>query len=1179
MAHSYTVWIEALGDNADREGLVDYLASETPLSRAEAEEKTEPDSVLARNRDAESARRLRESVREFGGEATVRWTGPDGEQVRVLGFNRVKGSITGGATPADATVAATDGEDRHLAETVVFSDQSYDLHYPVLDVPEFELVVSLLDPSGGPLAEADPILAPEPVEIVDLELTRGDAEPVTGGDDLFKFAVMKPSVGLERPDSVQLRGDTDGELMQTLVAKRETGDRLGMAEAAGEFADSDRFVVDLDSVSLPLASFESALEGINSLADLRDTIETTFGQPAEEVASSDEFRETRERVASSLTAALVDLSDRDGQVERLGDGLRLLSLVKRAAAGDEFLDVHGAVGRAMDRPVALPDDLFPLPDFRMETRSAPSDEESDKAGALARELAQVRTVRDELVASVAESGDGEARDDDATDGSRDDGDDGVARDSGTSEPLSETAVETFEPLTISDPLKRPDDALAALNERERRLGEDLQYALLDGGGGAGGPYSTASLLSESLDGSTEPMGGSLDLNIDVEDVEEHYPSKPHVNPLGVADLHVMRKTLDRYEMGEIAHIENVLEGENRERTHRTLERSEEFVGSETERVKEKKKSLETTERFEMETETKETIEEEREIDTGVEVTASYGPSVDVNAHFDYNQRTAKTESRRTSQRFAREVTEKTVNRIKERVKSKEWKKTVEETEETNVHGIDNSGPEDDDHVIGIYRWLDKYLDAQVFNYGERMLLEFIVPEPAAFFRYSRATDAAESVDMSKPDPPRINEGALAFMDDLENPSDDGPDGGIAERLQGDDERPLRPTDLHAWNFTYYVQQYGADVETPPRKYKIKTKQISKESQEQKLLYQSNHISVPTGYVATQFDLTSPLFDRPDYDDSEPPGLSIDIGGVDEVQGQLNRTDYFELGPPGDQDKPRGDFGYLLPRAASDFHWSESVPISIYAEDSMGYSFQVHVLCERTDESYQKWQLETYKSIVEAYRNERSEYEEQVAAQRIQDGVEISGQNPARNREIERTELKRSMIAMLKRKALYPEAINNETSATSVPEIDLEDIEENADTIRFLEQAFEWTNITYRFYPYFWAKESKWTPLSRLEDSDPTFASFLRAGAARVVVPVRPGYTLHVPYFMRNGKPPSDAIQPDVGEKEYLSIIEDLKEQQNKLPEEERTVGDPWKIKQPTSLVKLQQGGSLDGGGA
>ena len=60
-------------------------------------------------------------------------------------------------------------------------------------------------------------------------------------------------------------------------------------------------------------------------------------------------------------------------------------------------------------------------------------------------------------------------------------------------------------------------------------------------------------------------------------------------------------------------------------------------------------------------------------------------------------------------------------------------------------------------------------------------------------------------------------------------------------------------------------------------------------------------------------------------------------------------------------------------------------------------------------------------------------------------------------------------------------------------------------IRRFEQAFEWKNMTYLFYPYFWGNKEDWVMLSKLDDDDPVFARFLQAGAARVLVPVRPGF--------------------------------------------------------------------------
>ena len=41
------------------------------------------------------------------------------------------------------------------------------------------------------------------------------------------------------------------------------------------------------------------------------------------------------------------------------------------------------------------------------------------------------------------------------------------------------------------------------------------------------------------------------------------------------------------------------------------------------------------------------------------------------------------------------------------------------------------------NLTGVYRWVDKYYEAQIYNYGKRMMFEFIIPEPAAFYGYAQ----------------------------------------------------------------------------------------------------------------------------------------------------------------------------------------------------------------------------------------------------------------------------------------------------------------------------------------------------------------------------------------------------------------------------------------------------------
>ena len=58
-------------------------------------------------------------------------------------------------------------------------------------------------------------------------------------------------------------------------------------------------------------------------------------------------------------------------------------------------------------------------------------------------------------------------------------------------------------------------------------------------------------------------------------------------------------------------------------------------------------------------------------------------------------------------------------------------------------------------------------------------------------------------------------------------------------------------------------------------------------------------------------------------------------------------------------------------------------------------------------------------------------------------------------------------------------------------------------IRFLEQSIEWTQLQYAFYPYYWARKETWEDRVRKDDADYEFQQFMQAGAARVVLAVRP----------------------------------------------------------------------------
>jgi hypothetical protein len=118
-----------------------------------------------------------------------------------------------------------------------------------------------------------------------------------------------------------------------------------------------------------------------------------------------------------------------------------------------------------------------------------------------------------------------------------------------------------------------------------------------------------------------------------------------------------------------------------------------------------------------------------------------------------------------------------------------------------------------------------------------------------------------------------------------------------------------------------------------------------------------------------------------------------------------------------------------------------------------------------------------------------------------------GRNPFYNRELEKLELKRGCISLLtgQRFDLF-DSVKKNVPPFGYPEIvDFNEALVDGEYIRRFEQAFEWTNMTYVFYPYFWGNKEDWVMLSKIEDDDLLFSRFLQAGAARVLVPVRPGF--------------------------------------------------------------------------
>lgn len=152
-----------------------------------------------------------------------------------------------------------------------------------------------------------------------------------------------------------------------------------------------------------------------------------------------------------------------------------------------------------------------------------------------------------------------------------------------------------------------------------------------------------------------------------------------------------------------------------------------------------------------------------------------------------------------------------------------------------------------------------------------------------------------------------------------------------------------------------------------------------------------------------------------------------------------------------------------------------------------------------------------------------------------------------------------------------DALRNNVAPFGYPEFSFDEATKEGKYIQFFEQGFEWEQMTYLFYPYYWARKKEWVNILRRNENDPLFGKFLQAGAARVHVPVRPGYEKAILHYLNTGGEiwnGDDVPAPD--DPMYVSIIDEIMEADGNF-QGGVVEGEPWLSKVPTSLVYLTHG--------
>jgi hypothetical protein len=358
------------------------------------------------------------------------------------------------------------------------------------------------------------------------------------------------------------------------------------------------------------------------------------------------------------------------------------------------------------------------------------------------------------------------------------------------------------------------------------------------------------------------------------------------------------------------------------------------------------------------------------------------------------------------------------------------------------------------------------------------------------------------------------------------------------------------TDITEANYGLWAAAYDVEVEPPPPLTVTITKAYHREGMDHNTQFadSKNDLKLPEGYEALSFGSAFGL--HSETHDGGPNWITIVIG----------RRSTFRLAG--------GVFTGTLDSE------DDVIPVVLMGRTRF-YAITIEVDCRRTPQKFASWQLKTYEAILNAYEEKLAAYETALAEAQTRAGVEIRGSNPLLNRQIEQAEMEKSCIRLLTRCATLPSDAMKDKQECGYPDFDCCEAIRDGSIVQFFEQLFEWRIMTYVFYPYFWGRKCNWTTIYTLDDVDPLFLTFLKAGFARVVVPVRPGYEQAALRYLADGVIWEGGTAPGIDDPMYVAIENELKEPVGTVD----PAVEPWKLTVPTSLVVLQcESGCVPGTG-
>jgi hypothetical protein len=587
-----------------------------------------------------------------------------------------------------------------------------------------------------------------------------------------------------------------------------------------------------------------------------------------------------------------------------------------------------------------------------------------------------------------------------------------------------------------------------------------------------------------------------------------------IEPVGYLHLEKLSFLPAGIERGELVYTVPLSPGEEVNITHREWSHtSEEFERLVTDYLEEFSEEG-VTEKSELAESVNSQSQHASAFNTGVTASGSYGGMVTITSTVGYNASESASLSAQNSRNQSADITHKASSRAKREHKISFRVASASEVEDQTVRKLKN--PYLDRATRVDYYQLLRRWQVDLYRYGIRLTWDMAIPEPGSglLSKLGEIRSLQQELEQDFNQLFTLNAqeiGLAGYTDNLRDYTEIANDYSVAVT-----EPPPQP------------ELYGEIVFD--RMFEAENEQCG--SGHPNLTYRFDE-EIPEGYEVAGIAHASYIWERC----SNHSDWAIRIKDV--TEGSERYLLRYAHDVSDDDEIKVTSFDHWQGKSAKLAVWLHVWRIK-YLTMTIGFKYRLR------ESAFRAWQQCVWQTIHDGYQvqyyEDRQKKQEKLA--RLQE--ELGAQDALSLRKKEREEVMKAMLRWLNLPdfEFFPSSVSLEPSDPEAESVDLErDLYDGAtgliqpehggalqvmpahgELIKFLHHAVEWENMLYFLYPYFWCHPTRWEFKKYLEHPDPMHRAFLKAGSARVVLTIRPGFEEAFLAFMNTGElellPPS-----------------------------------------------------------